>query len=183
MNLEAVENLESVAHAAGLFITLAVITVSDMFFRKADNKVLLYALVYAVIIQVLRHGSGGFINSISGIFTGLAIMIPFYLLGGIGAGDVKFTATVGAFTSWLFMLYAIFLTSVAGAVIALGVLIKRRNIIKNIKETATLNRKERIEEIQNPESEKTIPYCLAITIGTIWAVFEFYKKTGQAPWG
>jgi Flp pilus assembly protein protease CpaA len=123
------------------------------------------------------------VRSALGAALGGGVLFLLYLAGGFDAGDVKLMAAVGAlgtptFTrsgpagTFDFILWALFYTALAGAVIGVGLLIWRGRLRQGLKESlrALVSfRKVRREEI-SPDA--TMPYGLAIGIGVIWAWFE-----------
>lgn len=50
-------------------------------------------------------GAGGLVDSLLGTLFGFAILIPLYMLGGMGGGDIKLMAAIGA---WLGLLLTFF---------------------------------------------------------------------------
>jgi prepilin peptidase CpaA len=84
---------------------------------------------------VLGFGLNAFLFEWAGVLTsleglGLAFLIyfPLYLLRGMGAGDVKLMAAVGAITGWKIWLVIFVLTAIVGGVAAIGLLIGRRQL-------------------------------------------------------
>lgn len=73
------------------------VIISDLYARRVPNKALLSALCLGAV--VLLHDSLGGNNTaiaaVSGLLLGLAALLPFHLLGWMGAGDVKFFAVLG----------------------------------------------------------------------------------------
>jgi Flp pilus assembly protein protease CpaA len=118
-----------------------------------------------------------------GAALGGGVLFLLYLAGGFDAGDVKMMAAVGALGTptvtrsgpadpYAFVLWALFYTALAGAAIGLGLLIWRGRLRQGLKDSlrALVSfRKTRREEIP---AEATLPYGLAIAIGTIWAWLE-----------
>jgi Flp pilus assembly protein protease CpaA len=118
-----------------------------------------------------------------GAALGGGVLFLLYLAGGFDAGDVKLMAAVGAlgtptFTrsgpanTFDFILWALFYTALAGAAIAIGLLIWRGRLRQGLKESVRALvsfRKVRREEIP---PDATMPYGLAIAIGVIWAWLE-----------
>lgn len=72
----------------------------------------------------------GFLNAVvgvvlgGGILWGLAILSP-YMFGkeGLGGGDIKLLAMIGAFLGWQSALLTLMLASVMGAVVGIGLLV------------------------------------------------------------
>src|SRR5207237_1166536 len=56
------------------------------------------------------EGKSGVADSLLGILFGFGILVPFYLLGGMGGGDVKLMAAVGAWLG-LPLTFAVFIAS------------------------------------------------------------------------
>ena len=78
-------------------------------------------------LGLLYHGvTGGAAalgNSVQGMLVGFAILIVFYILGGMGAGDVKLMAAIGAWLGMPLTLYVFFASAVAGGIDAVGLLL------------------------------------------------------------
>jgi len=71
-------------------------SVTDILSRRIPNQFLVAALSLALICHGYDSGASGLFNSILGLGIGMAMLLPFYLLGGTGAGDVKLLGVVGA---------------------------------------------------------------------------------------
>src|SRR5207237_8505535 len=61
-----------------------------------------------------------------GTVTGLALLLPAYAIGGMGAGDVKLLAGVGAWIYGTHTVYAFSVSAVVGALLAIGMVLVRR---------------------------------------------------------
>ncbi|HEY7422821.1 MAG TPA: A24 family peptidase [Gemmataceae bacterium] len=82
----------------------------DVYKFKIYN-VLIYPLLLAgLIYHVLAGGVPSLANSLAGMLVGFAIFFPFYALGGVGGGDVKLLAAIGAWLG-LPLTFAVFLAS------------------------------------------------------------------------
>ena len=92
-------------------------------------------------------------------------LLPFYLLGGMGAGDVKFFAALGSFLGPFATLYAVALTLVVGAIAATGVFVYHRFYCRDL----TDSEKEDQKNI-NSIKEMSIPYAPAIALGIIGTI-------------
>ncbi|MDF3837000.1 prepilin peptidase [Cupriavidus basilensis] len=82
---------------AALFCAVTIWT--DLAYRKVPNAVL--AATLAAVCMVLLFGhvpEPGLASRLLGFVIGLLVMLPFYALGRMGAGDVKFFAVTGLFT-------------------------------------------------------------------------------------
>jgi prepilin peptidase CpaA len=93
-----------------VLIAAMVAAVTDLWKFKVHNLLTLPLLGAGLLYHGLTGGLAGLAESSLGALCGFAIMIIFYLLGGMGAGDVKLMAGVGA---WLGMplTFSVFLAS------------------------------------------------------------------------
>ena len=57
---------------------------------------------------------------------GFAVFLVFYCLGGMGGGDIKLTAMIGAFLGWQGVFVTIFLAALSGAVSGLFLMIIKK---------------------------------------------------------
>jgi prepilin peptidase CpaA len=105
-----------VALAVGL-----VACVTDVQSRRIPNLLTFGAAAAAVIVHGLVEGVGGLGVSVGGWLLGVALFLPFFLLGGMGAGDVKLLAALGAWLGPRDTLWVAIYTSMAGGVMAVAV--------------------------------------------------------------
>ncbi len=110
---------------------------------------------------------------------GFLIFIPFYALGGMGAGDVKLMAAVGAFLGLLDTLLAAGLTLAAGSVMGVFVLFYRRGTLVAfqrygliLKCLATTGQLSYIPPAPGEAATTRFPYALAIFTGTVAALWH-----------
>jgi prepilin peptidase CpaA len=83
----------------------------------------LVGVVYHVVAGAVSQGwagaGSGLTQSLLGALVGLALLIVFHLLGGMGAGDVKLLAGIGAWLGWEPTLDVFLASSVAAGIYAL----------------------------------------------------------------
>jgi prepilin peptidase CpaA len=72
--------------------------ITDLWKFRVYNYLTVPLLLSGLLFHGLTQGGEGLTVSLLGALFGLAVLVPFCLLGGIGAGDVKLLAGVGA---WL----------------------------------------------------------------------------------
>lgn len=161
-----------------LLITLIIIcTVTDLRERKIYNNVLFPALAAAWIIHTLTGGMYGLVEALSGTAAGLGILLIPYLLGGMGAGDVKLLAVIGGIKGAGFVMMASLYMAVAGGIMALFVFFLHRGgkgrIIQIIYFFHGLFTGIRFPILANEEAMKTTyPYGVAIAAGTLYQVYS-----------
>jgi len=105
-----------------LLLLLTIATCDDLIEHRIPNAVVVWGIVLALGIGGLAGGHTGFLSALGGLLLGGLLLLPFYLLGGMGAGDVKLMAMTGAFLGPTATLLAVAVTLTAGLVLALSVL-------------------------------------------------------------
>jgi Flp pilus assembly protein protease CpaA len=98
-----------------LIATLLMATLSDVLTHRIPNALLMPALSIALLIWSTAGGAVGLWMSLSGMGVGLAMLLPIYAMGAMGAGDVKLLGVAGAFLGPHGALIAGLMTFIAGA--------------------------------------------------------------------
>jgi prepilin peptidase CpaA len=80
-----------------LLVGLSAAVLVDLRRHRIPNSLVLVAFLTALALQSAAGGWQGLSTGLLGAATGLVCFMPFYLLRGMGAGDVKLLACVGAF--------------------------------------------------------------------------------------
>lgn len=156
-----------------LGIVLLISFITDVRKRRILNIVTFPAMGIGLFYYTLTLGWKGFLFSGAGLLVGFALLLIPYLLGGMGAGDVKLLAAIGALTGTSFVLHSFFYTALIGGVIGLILIMKRMEFWKFFKSpTYTLYSLMNLKGYKfNKESKLTYPYGVAITFGTLCAAF------------
>ncbi|MDQ0256987.1 prepilin peptidase CpaA [Evansella vedderi] len=160
-----------------LLITVLIICiVTDLKSRKIYNKVIFPALLLALLLNTVEFGLAGLGSSVVGFFVGLGILIIPYLMGGMGAGDVKLLALVGAIKGVSFVLITAVYMAIIGGGIGLCILLFRKGFLYRIRtflfSLITLRLKTGIKPslgLDNNTLKKTYPYAVAIAGGAFMA--------------
>jgi prepilin peptidase CpaA len=108
------------AEPAAVLVLGAVACWFDLRTRHIPNAVTFGGAAAALIYAGATYGPGGFLLSVGGWLTGVAVFLPFFLLGGMGAGDVKLVACFGAWLGPLAALTVALYAALAGGVMAIG---------------------------------------------------------------
>jgi prepilin peptidase CpaA len=103
----------------------AIACVTDIRFRRIPNVLTLSAAVAAVVFHVFTMGMSGLVLALSGWAVGLVLFLPFFLLGGMGGGDVKLLAALGAWIGPGDAVWLAIYTSLAGGVLGVGIALSR----------------------------------------------------------
>src|ERR1700760_1010018 len=104
------------------FLALVVLTaaVYDIRFRRIPNWLNLSGLLLGLISNVCFFHVRGATTAIEGFLLATAVYLPLYLLRGMGAGDVKLMAAIGALVGPVYWLHIFVITAIAGGAVAAG---------------------------------------------------------------
>jgi prepilin peptidase CpaA len=133
MTAEPLKKEETMLLDIILFSVLAICLVTDLEERKIYNKVIFPSLLVTIALQFAYGGLAGLKLSLLGFIIGLIILIIPFLLGGMGAGDVKLLALIGAVKGSTFVLNTAIYMALLGGAIALLVIIFQKQTISLIK--------------------------------------------------
>lgn len=122
--------------AATIAVVVCLIAcVTDVRSRRIPNLLTFGAAAAALPFHSLVNGSSGLAMAGAGWLVGAALFAPFFLLGGMGAGDVKLLAALGAWLGPFEAFWLAIYASLAGGVLALLVALARgylRTAVRNI---------------------------------------------------
>src|SRR3954464_3842766 len=171
-------------------ITLVVAAVIDGLKLKVPNWItfpmIISGWIYSATLSPYA-GWEGLVYSLLGTVVGLALLMPAYAIGGMGAGDVKLLAGVGAWVWGTTTLYAFALTAVIGGVIAVLMVLSRRTWFKHhaqfwmiCTEILTVKDPEKLAAIaaERKPTMMLLPYGIPIAIGQI----AFFAIAGMPVW-
>ncbi|MFB9330695.1 prepilin peptidase [Paenibacillus aurantiacus] len=153
-----------------LLLVLALCVVTDLRSRKIYNKVIAPALLLAAVLHIATAGWGGLLHMLVGLGVGLAILLIPYLLGGMGAGDVKLLALVGALKGAVFVLTASVYMALAGAVMALAIVLFKNGFrarIRYVQYVLVCVRYRLKLPLQGQLASGSYPYGVAIAGGCL----------------
>ncbi|MCL6582056.1 MAG: A24 family peptidase [bacterium] len=115
--------LGEVVSSLFLAVILAVAAISDVRSHKIPNRLTLSAMGAGIIYHICLSGWRGGLFSLAGAIAGLGLLFGFYLLGGMGAGDVKLMGAVGSFLGPKGVLVAFVATGLVGGIYAAIILV------------------------------------------------------------
>ena len=163
-------------HVWVVTLVLIVAAVIDGIKLKVPNWLTFPFIVSGWIYSGIAFGWEGVGISLVGTLVGLGLLLPAYAIGGMGAGDVKLLAGVGAWmhaadTSWAFAFSA-----VVGALMAVGMVLYRKAFHKHaiqfwmiLQEILTVKDPNQLSRIaaERKSSMLLLPYGIPIAIGSI----------------
>ncbi len=152
---------------AALLGFLAVAVVSDIAARQISNSLVIMMISCGLILQL---GIGGFpavIAALLGVLIGGAALLPMYMAGGMGAGDVKLMGAAGAMLGPAGALIAVIYTYMAGAVLGLAYLSWR--FVQSNTSVAT---DSAAKQVRAYASSTHFPFAPAIAVGCILSLWR-----------
>jgi prepilin peptidase CpaA len=156
-----------------LIAIVLVAAIYDLRFRRIPNWLNLSGVILGLAVNTFLFGRHGFILAVLGIASSLAIYLPLYLIRGMGAGDVKLMAAVGAIAGpWNW--FGIFLaTALLGGVVSLVfVAFKKRfhQTCFNVALVATELCQFRLPSKSNSQLDVRHPRALGMPHGVLIAI-------------
>ncbi len=110
----------------GLLVAVALSAVwFDVRERRIPNALTVGALGLALLLRATL-GAGELVAGLTGAAIGFGLALPFFLVGGLGGGDVKLLAAVGAFLGPGRIWFALLVMALVGGVMAVFVIARNR---------------------------------------------------------
>ncbi len=146
----------------------------DLKTRRIPNYITLGVALSGLGFQAVSHGWGGLADGFLGLMLGFGLLLLPYLLGGMGAGDVKALAGLGAWLGPALTVHLFVYMAVCGTLIALGALAWQRKLGTRILYywngalNWALSRYHRVAPAAPRTTEsQSIPYGVAMALGMV----------------
>jgi prepilin peptidase CpaA len=157
-------------------VVLIVAAAIDGYKLKVPNWITFPLIISGWIYGGIAGGWEGLGASLAGTAVGLALLMPLYAIGGMGAGDVKLLAGVGAWVGTSVTFGAFVFSAIVGGVIAVAMVLWRRKwehhkhqFVAITAEIMTVRDPAKLSAIaaERKPSMMLLPYGIPIAIGTI----------------
>lgn len=157
-----------------LFVIVA--AVIDGFELRVPNRLTYPFIIAGWLFSGYALGWEGLGYSLLGTLVGFLCLVPFWMIGGMGSGDVKMLAGVGA---WMFATttaWAFAITTIVGAIIAIIQVLLSGQWKKHytqfwmiLREIAIIRDPDKLSEMaaERKPTMRLLPYGIPIAIGTI----------------
>ncbi len=159
-------------------VALAIATFTDLRSRRIPNWLVFPFMGAGIGVQAWLHGWHGVAQSLEGFALGAALFGVLAAMGGMGMGDVKLFAGIGAWIGPGQLMLALVITGVSGGLMALGwalvggfageLLKGSGDLLLGWRKRGTIAPPEL--KLTNPLARK-MPYAPAIAIGTLISFF------------
>ena len=162
-----------------LTLALGISLMTDLKTRKILNIVTFPAILAGLLFYSISQGWDGFFFSSTGFLAGIGTLLIPFLLGGMGAGDVKLMGAIGALMGTAFTLQAFVVIALIGGFISLALIVKQNGILHSLKSlyifpALLAGTKGMILLKPSQTSSISFPYGIPIVLGAfvtiIWGV-------------
>ena len=152
---------------------------------RIPNWLTLPSAIVGLLLWYFTSGGEGLKLSAIGLCVGFIVLLIPFALGGMGGGDVKLMAAVGALIGWPLIIWAILLSCVVALFAAAAKAIWQGRFIKVLASTWLIIRltlislilkrpKEEIKELTKGQGSLWVPFGASISVGTLWALVLQY---------
>jgi prepilin peptidase CpaA len=158
------------------FLLSVVMAAGDWRSRRIPNYLTFGGALAGVVFQTAVFGWPGLAQALLGLLLGLGLLLLPYVLGGMGAGDVKALAALGAWLGPKSVFSVFCYMALAGGLMSLGVLLWKGilwSYLRNgwfLLQNLVLCRGQKIlVETLTPDPNQTpcLPYGVAIALGMV----------------
>ncbi|MBI2689334.1 MAG: prepilin peptidase [Acidobacteria bacterium] len=153
---------------------------TDMHDRRIPNWLTAAGVVCGFALNAFLYGGAGLKHAGLGLGLALLIYLPLFILRGMGAGDVKLMASIGALAGPANWLRIFVFTAILGGLIAVVFILYRgalRRAIRNVGRILVSPFRGQAPYHDNPELDVTsgaglsLPHGAVIALGTYLYVF------------
>ena len=140
--------------------------------RRIPNRLTYSAVIAGLVLQTALHGGKGLLLSGEGALFFGGVFLLFYMVRAMGAGDVKLAAALGSIVGAPAALPVMFATAVAGAALAVGLMVVSGRLIQMLRNTVSVMafhlqhglQVHPLVNLNNPSGLR-MPYGLAFAAG------------------
>lgn len=155
-----------------LTLVLLLACMTDLRFRKIPNWLTFSATAIGFLGNALVDGLPGMLFSLKGLALGLGLFLILYMMGAMGAGDVKLLAAVGSFIGADAVLSAGFVAMLLGGLYAIAMMISHYGVQASLKQIGTILKAcilmpGSIGTLAPAKAEPQLRYALVIGLGTL----------------
>lgn len=107
-----------------LLLILSAAVYTDYRYGRIPNWIVGFGIISGLFICFLHGGIGAFSESLCGMVLPVVLLYPAFMVGGLGAGDLKLFAVVGSYLGIKGVLISLIFAFVTGAIISLVKMIR-----------------------------------------------------------
>lgn len=146
--------------------------ITDVRSSRVPNFITFTLALCGLGFHAISDSGAGILFSVEGLGLGLALLLGFYMYGGMGAGDVKLLAAVGAIVGPFNVFVGFLIASLLGGLYAVAVMIWHLGLAQTAERTKIIlvsmvfmkvNVADSLEQTSLPK----LRYALVIGLGTL----------------
>lgn len=151
-----------------LISVLGLAVCTDMKAHRIPNLLVLLGISLSATWHLGFGGIEGLILWGGGALAGLMLFLPFYMSGGMAAGDVKLVSMAGSYFGASGAICIVAFSLIAGGVMGVVVLVYRRQLLRSIRRYwAMASLRTYIHPEDDDAARQRFPYAVAILLGTL----------------
>ncbi|MDQ6673304.1 MAG: prepilin peptidase [Chloroflexota bacterium] len=135
----------------------------DIFWRRIPNWLTFSAFLAGLSVHAVMGGASGLLVALGGAALGLCLLLPFYVIHAMGAGDVKLLTALGALLGPHALVSVAIYTALAGGAIALVLLARQGRLQLSLGDVMT-------RPLSLRRGGAKAPYGVAIACGVYLAM-------------
>lgn len=151
-------------------ITLSLILIIPLYFDIKHGIIPNYfiggLMLAGLLINIYQSGLAGILTSSLGFVVGLLLFLIPFILRGLGAGDVKLVAAIGAVKGARFIFVNALVVAIVGGLISVLLLIKENRLGKITQLINKFIYRMPLDNLEEQGDGVSFPYGVAIVIGT-----------------
>jgi prepilin peptidase CpaA len=143
---------------------------------KVPNWLTFHFAAGGLAVAAVRGGGPALLWSVEGLLLGLALLLPLYAIGGMGSGDVKLLAGVGAWMGPELLAWAFVVSVLVGGLMGVVLIARTGGLARHlvmfktiIHEIVTVRDPVRLSELAaaRKPTMTLLPYGIPIAVGSI----------------
>ena len=164
-------------------VTTLVAAATDLWRFKVYNLLTLPTLTLGLVVAATHGGWPGLQASLLGAGFGFGILLALHALGGVGAGDVKLLAALGAWLGLIWTVHVFIASALAAGVYAVVLVLVQRGVLGVVIEFLLASGPADLAaEVQRPDRRRRLVPFAAMTCVGFFVVLGWWRTDLGSTW-